>query len=223
MGVLLPSLSFTYIWTSLLAFVVFSIAYPFLRRRPLSVKGKHVLITGASTGLGFALAEAFVKRGANVSILSKNPGRLAEAREKLLAARGDPSQRVVALQCDVTHLVEVDRAAKDAIDQLGAPAYLIPAAGLALPGWFADVAVDEHRAQMELNYFGALYIVKACLPSMIAAKGGSVCFVSSAMALLGFAGYSMYAPTKYALRGLADSLRNELIRYNIKVRSRLSR
>lgn len=218
LGNIIP-LSSTSVIASILALVVLSVIYPMVKpRRPMKVKGRHVLITGASTGLGFALAEAMVKRGANVSILSKHPGRLTEAQQKLEAQRTDTTQRVLALQCDVTQAADVDRAVKQAVDQLGAPAYVFPAAGLALPGWFTDVPVEDHRAQMELNYFGTLYTVKACIPSMVAAKGGSLCFVSSALSLLAFAGYSMYCPTKYALRGLADSLRNEMIMHNINVR-----
>lgn len=217
---LLPfALNFTTICTSLVAILVLSIIYPFIRpRRRINVKNRHVLITGASTGLGFALAEAMVKRGANISILSKHPGRLAEAQKKLQASCIDSAQRVVAVQCDVTQAAEASRAVKEAIDQLGTPSYVFPAAGLALPGWFSEVSLEDHRAQMDLNYFGTLHIVKACMPSLIAAKQGNICFIASAMALMGFAGYSMYSPTKYALRGLADSLRNELLMYNINVR-----
>eukprot|EP00455_Lapot_gusevi_P034742 TRINITY_DN3842_c0_g1_i2.p1 TRINITY_DN3842_c0_g1~~TRINITY_DN3842_c0_g1_i2.p1 ORF type:complete len:179 (+),score=54.12 TRINITY_DN3842_c0_g1_i2:82-618(+) len=70
---------------------------------------------------------------------------------------------------------------------------------------------------MELNYFGTLHAVRAVAPSMIERREGHIVLVSSGMALTAYSGYSTYAPTKYAVRGLGEALRSEFLPYNIKV------
>jgi len=85
------------------------------------------------------------------------------------------------------------------------------------PGRFLDQDIATHEATMALNYFGALRAARAVLPGMARRRSGTVVFVASAAAICGFAGFSTYAPSKYALRGLADCLRNELLGTGVRV------
>lgn len=113
----------------------------------------------------------------------------------------------------------------------GAPDLVVACAGLSHPGFFDEVDVSVFRYfildfskkkqnnkigfsdEMSLNYFGCVNLAKAVLPAMKQQRGGRIVFVSSVLALMAFIGYSPYCPTKYAIRGFADTLRNELLRY----------
>lgn len=97
------------------------------------------------------------------------------------------------------------------------PDIVVCCAGLATPAYFADADLGVHRKAMDLNYFGVLNTIKAVLPSMTSNKSGHLILVSSAVCFAPMVGYSTYAPSKFALRGLGECLRNELQRYNIQV------
>jgi 3-dehydrosphinganine reductase len=87
---------------------------------------------------------------------------------------------------------------------------LVASAGVAQPGYFEAIPVSNFERTMAVNYFGTVYALKAVVPGMRARGRGGVVLVSSAVGLHGFFGYTSYAPTKFALRGLAESLRAEL-------------
>ena len=84
-------------------------------------------------------------------------------------------------------------------------------------GRFLDQPIAIHERTMALNYFGALRCARAALPGMVRRRSGSIVFVASAAAVCGFAGFASYAPSKWALRGLADCLRNELLGSGVSV------
>jgi len=84
-------------------------------------------------------------------------------------------------------------------------------------GRFEDAPLEEFEHVMAVNYLGSVYCARAVLPAMRARRRGYVCFVSSGAALIGVYGYSVYAPTKFALRGLADVLRSELKQDDVRV------
>eukprot|EP00048_Salpingoeca_helianthica_P017522 m.237678 g.237678 ORF g.237678 m.237678 type:complete len:319 (+) comp21272_c0_seq1:50-1006(+) len=196
------------------------IAISFIRERlrpKIDFTGKHVFITGGSTGLGLALATKFYLLGAKVTIVSRSEKNLAAAREAI-AARGE-GMKVVSVACDVMDADAVNKAVTFAAEVQGrAVDVLICSAGLAEPGRFLEIDLAQHRRQMDLNYFGTLHAIRAVLPAMCAATVQThVVLVSSAVALCSMSGYSAYAPTKFALRGLADALRNELAANRVAV------
>jgi len=154
--------------------------------------------------------------GANLSISSSSANKIEDAQRRLQALCTG-SQKVLAFVCDVRREDDVEKMVTAASAALGVPDMVIPCAGLALPGYFLSVPTATFRDQMDLNYFGSLYLVKACVKLMAPKKRGHVVFISSAAALGAFVGYSMYCPTKYAVRGLAEALRNELLLHNISV------
>ncbi|KAF8926348.1 3-dehydrosphinganine reductase [Dissophora ornata] len=89
-------------------------------------------------------------------------------------------------------------------------------AGISIPKLFVEASIEEFEAQMKLNYFGTLYTVHEAAKRMVeTGVKGKVVMTASTMGLIGFAGYSSYSPTKYALRGLAECLRNEFLMYGI--------
>lgn len=175
-----------------------------------------MLVTGGSSGIGLAIARQVLERGARVSLVARDVHRLATAEDLLEAAVGDPT-RVAAEPADVTDRDAVERALGLLLAQFGPVDVLVANAGAAHPGHFEDLPIDVFRAQMELNYFGTLHPIRAVVPSMIERGRGHLMLVSSAAGLVGVYGYSAYSPAKFAVRGLAETLRAELKPHGIFV------
>jgi 3-dehydrosphinganine reductase len=145
---------------------------------PLSYRDKHVLISGASTGLGFAYAQLVASRGAKVSIISKHAGRLSSAASEL---QPNSQHKVVAEAADVGDFDAVQRAVRRAEATHGPVDVVVACAGLAMPGLVEDTDVAVYEQQMRLNYLGSVHLVKAALPSMIARDAPAhIVLVSSA-------------------------------------------
>ncbi|MBE9078634.1 SDR family NAD(P)-dependent oxidoreductase, partial [Romeria aff. gracilis LEGE 07310] len=100
---------------------------------------------------------------------------------------------------------------------LGPPALLITCAGIAQPGHFQDIPIDVFETTMAVNYFGTLYSIRAVCKSMVERQQGTILVVSSIAGLIGVYGYSPYCPSKFAVRGLAETLRAELKPSGIQV------
>ncbi len=176
----------------------------------------HVLITGGSRGIGLATARRALERGARVSLVARDTARLARAEDELESGSGDPT-RVAAEPADVTDRDSFERALGLLIAQFGPVDVLVTNAGAARPGLFEELSGEVFEQQMALNYFGTLHPIRAVLPSMIERGRGHLLLVSSAAGIVGVYGYSAYAPTKFAVRGLAESLRGELKPHGIVV------
>ncbi|MFL6081854.1 MAG: SDR family oxidoreductase [Mycobacterium sp.] len=152
------------------------------------------MITGASGGLGSALAEA-----------------LAPTHTLFLAGRPSPRLDEVAARCGATTW-PIDLADTDAIPAVVEPIVeldvLIHNAGVAFPGRVAESTLDEWRKTMEVNVIGAAALTLALLPALRAAEGHIV-FINSGSGINASPGLASYSASKFALRGLADSLRND--------------
>ena len=169
-------------------------------------------ITGGSSGIGLALARQLAGRGHPVALFARDPERLQQAKAAIEA--GVAGARVFTFAVDVSDADGCQQAVSRAIDAAGPPGWAIASAGVAEPGAFATQALAAHEAQMQVNYFGALYFARACVPAM---PGGKLIFVASGAAFFGIYGYSAYAPSKFAVRGLAEVLRVELAPRGISV------
>jgi 3-dehydrosphinganine reductase len=164
--------------------------------------GAHVIITGGSSGIGLATARRAVARGARVSLLARDETRLAAA-VAAVGATGSASADVAD--------PDAVRASIDALVARGGPCdVLVTAAGSAHPGYFDRLDDAVFRRQMEVDFFGTLHSIRAVVPSMLDRRRGHLVAVSSTAGLIGVFGYSAYAPAKYAVRGLAETLRPEL-------------
>ena len=178
----------------------------------------HAIVTGGSSGIGLAIAHRLLARGMHVTIVARNAERLATAEAALKGSCTSGSQRVLAISADVASEAATRVAMTQAIAELGPPDLLITSAGVGgFVGRFEDAPLEEFESVMAINYLGSVYSARAVLPTMRARRKGHVCFVSSGAALIGVYGYSVYAPTKFALRGLADVLRAELKRDDVRV------
>ncbi len=106
---------------------------------------------------------------------------------------------------------------RQASEALGDPQVVILSAGIAVPGHFAAMPIEVFEQSMRVNYFGSLHCAHAALPYLRKVKHSSLVFISSGAGLLGIFGYASYAPTKFAVRGLAEVLRAELAPHDIHV------
>jgi 3-dehydrosphinganine reductase len=164
----------------------------------------HALISGGSSGIGLALAGRLATQGWNLSLLARDAERLAGARDRLGAAR----TQVFAV--DVADYTDTAAATEAAIAAFGPPALVVTSAGIVEPGHFDALPLEAFRRTMEVNYFGTLHLVRAALPAMRRAGHGRIVLIASGAALIGLYGYTAYAPSKFAVRGLGEALRSEL-------------
>lgn len=171
---------------------------------------RHALISGGSSGIGLALGRRLAASGWNVTILARDPDRLAAAHRLIEAQARAGVQRFASFAADVTRASALETAVESAIEALGPPDLLVASAGIVVPGTIAALTADDYRQTMEVNYFGTLNLIRAALPAMRARPGGRIVLISSGAGLVGLYGYTSYSPTKFAVRGLAESLRSEL-------------
>ena len=168
----------------------------------MDLAGKHVIVTGGSQGIGLETARRVAARGGRVSIVARREDRLREAAADI--------GRVVAwVSADVTDPVAVDAGFAVLTEQQGACDLLVSCAGIAHPGYFEQLELEVFRSQMDLIYFGTLHAIRAVLPAMVERGSGGIVGVSSGAALIGVFGYGAYAPAKFAVRGLMETLRAE--------------
>jgi 3-dehydrosphinganine reductase len=171
---------------------------------------KHAIVTGGSSGIGLAVARMAAARRAAVTIMARRPALLAAARCEIEAARLEPAQKVADISVDVADRPAVAAAVAAAETECGPCDLLVVSAGIAHPDYVDALSDEIFDRSMAVNYGGALNAVRAVLPGMKARRRGHIVLVSSGAGLVGMIGYAAYAPTKFALRGLAEVLRNEL-------------
>lgn len=176
---------------------------------PSFFNGKHVLVTGASTGIGLSAARLIVANGGTVTIIARGADKLAAAAATL----GD---RAHVLALDVTDAAAV-RARVGAHIEAHPVDMLINNAGAARPGRFVELEDQHFHDMMNLNYFGTVHMCRTVVPHLIARKSGHILNVASMLGVLGIYGYSAYAASKFAVVGFSQCLRAELWPHGIKV------
>jgi 3-dehydrosphinganine reductase len=177
----------------------------------------HAIITGGSSGIGLALARKLASRGYNLSLIARREDLLTSSAAELRALASRPDQRIETFSADVSVRAEAEAAVNRSIARLGAPDLLITSAGIAVPGYFEEVPADDFDRAMAVNYFGTLYVIRGALAAMRARRRGRIVMICSGAALMGIFGYASYGPSKFAVRGLAETLRAELRPANIGV------
>jgi 3-dehydrosphinganine reductase len=176
----------------------------------MDFRGKNVVITGGSSGIGKATARLLSGEGANVFIMARDEAKLDRALQGIKAEGSNPDHQCVALCADVSSHEEVEAAIAAIVETGGAPDILINCAGMVYPGYFEELPLSTFREQMDVNYFGTLHTVKAVLPHMMAQGKGHIVNVSSIGGVVGAFGYTAYAASKFAVHGFTEALRAEM-------------
>jgi 3-dehydrosphinganine reductase len=177
----------------------------------------HAIITGASSGIGLALARKLAAAGYHLSMISRRKDLLLEAATDIQRHMLREDQKIEIYPADVADIAQAEAAVKACVARLGPPDLVITSAGIAVPGYFEDMPASVFERSLAVNYLGTLYVLRAALPAMRARKRGRIVFISSGAALMGLFGYASYGPSKFAVRGLAETLRSELQADNVGV------
>ena len=179
--------------------------------------GGYAVVTGGSSGIGLACAEALAARGAHVALIARNPEKLERARVVVEACRRDTSQTVVTTSADLSDL-ETTRAAFDALAAQGfVPDILVNSAGVILPGEFVTMPFEHLETNMACGYWSVVNPCRVVAPGMIERGRGHIVNVSSVAGFLGIYGYTGYAAAKYAVLGFTEALRFELRPHGVSV------
>jgi len=171
-------------------------------------RDKTVWVTGASSGIGEAIAAAFSREGARVILSARNAAELERVR-----ASCDEPQRHLVLPLDLTDEASIRRAA----EQAGDVDVVVHSGGVSQRSLAMETALDVERSIMDLNFFGTVALTKAVLPRMIARQSGHIVPVSSVVGYVGTPLRSAYSASKHALHGYFDSLRAEVSKDGIAI------
>jgi short-subunit dehydrogenase len=180
----------------------------------MKIQGKTIWITGASSGIGEALATELFNQGATVILSARSSGKLNAIKARLDdMAKG----RCFIVPCDVTIPEQIEEAAAKVQQLTDHLDILVNNAGVSQRSFALDTTISVDRALFEVNYFGAIGITKSIVPWMIKKGGGNVVVISSMAGKFGFRMRSTYSASKHALHGFFETLRAELHDKNIKV------
>ena len=177
------------------------------------LEGKIALVTGASSGIGEAIALALAEAGATVAVSARRADRLEAlvARIEKLGAKG------LALPGDMAVEADAVRAVEETVAQLGRIDILINSAGVMQAGGVIGADLDEYRRVFDINMFGTLYTSAAAVPHMIAQGAGDIVTISSLAGRKGGPMTSAYSASKHAVNSFTDAMRQELGEKNIRV------
>lgn len=179
-----------------------------------SLAGRTALITGASRGIGRAIAEAFAAAGADLFLCSRTEETLRATAEELAGRFG---QRVEWLVADVARRADVDRLAEEALARMGHIDILVNNAGWNIPQAIGEIQDKDWDYLIELNLTNAMRLTRAVVPQMMERRWGRIIHMSSMMALASTAKRNAYSATKAALIGMAKAAALDLGPYNITV------
>ena len=174
---------------------------------------KPVLITGATDGLGRALALLLAERGYRVFAAGRSPEKLAQL-ESLAREKQFPLESIAI---DVCSDDSVDRAIRQVLGKAGHLDVLVNNAGVNYTAAVEDLSMQDWRAQFETNFFGVLRVTRAILPHMRERRSGRILMMSSLSGLVTPPTQGAYSSSKHALEGLSNALRMELYPFGIDV------
>jgi NAD(P)-dependent dehydrogenase (short-subunit alcohol dehydrogenase family) len=172
-----------------------------------------ILITGSSTGIGFAAAETLARNGHTVYATMRNPQRSPQLQQ----LANEENLPIIVLPMDVTIEASVHDTFAFVLSKEGHIDVLVNNAGIASWGAVEELSLEFFRADMETNYFGAIRCIKAVLPSMRQRKAGSIINVTSVAGKLYSNFHSTYCASKAALEAFSESLAQEVIPFDIRI------
>ena len=181
--------------------------------REYDFRGKSVLITGGSRGLGLVLARELTREGARVAICARDPEELERARLDLKGRGAD----VLAFPCDVTDRAQVEELVRLCRDRFGGVDVLVNNAGVIQVGPMEVMTLADYEEAMNIHFWGPLYTTLAVLPDMRRRRQGRIVNISSIGGKIGVPHLVPYSASKFALAGLSEGMRAELAKDGIVV------
>jgi short-subunit dehydrogenase len=178
----------------------------------MELAGKIVVITGASMGIGEAIAKIFADQGASIVMLSRDASRLEEAR-----GRVGHTERTLALTCDVRHREDIDRAIGLTVHHFQRIDVWINNAGHGLLDSIAQLNMAACREMFDTNFFGAIGAMQAVIPVMRRQGGGTIINISSVAGHIPIPFHAAYSATKFALNAMGKAAGVELKKDGIHV------
>jgi NADP-dependent 3-hydroxy acid dehydrogenase YdfG len=178
------------------------------------LKNKVAIITGASSGIGYATSLTLSKAGIKVAVGARRTERLQELEKQIIKNNGE----ILVQKTDVTRKSDCDLLVNTIVEKWGKVDILINNAGLMPLSYFKNGKVEEWEQMIDVNIKGVLYCTSAVVPYMLEKKSGHIINISSVAGRIVFAGGSVYCATKHAISALSEGLRKELSpTYNIRV------
>jgi len=179
----------------------------------MKLNDKTVIITGASSGIGKALAIEFAKRGANLVLGARQYVTLCEVAQSL---EKQFNIQALAVQCDVVSETNCANLIDQAVLTFGKVDVLVNNAGISMRALFNDVDLDVLKSLMDVNFWGMVYCTKYAMPELLKTKG-TVVGVSSIAGYKGLPGRTGYSASKFAMNGFLDALRVENLKTGVHV------
>lgn len=178
----------------------------------MKLQGKVAVITGASMGIGEAIARLFAGEGAKLVLCSRDLTRVEAARERIGAG-----ENAISVACDVSKRDQVDALVQAALKKFGRIDVLINNAGYGLNDALAELDMAECRRLFETNLFGAMECMQAVIPVMRQQGGGDIVNISSVSGHVSMPYMSVYAASKHGMQAMGRAARMELKKHNINV------
>jgi short-subunit dehydrogenase len=178
----------------------------------MEMDGKVVVVTGASMGIGEAIAKVFADEGASVVLLSRDASRAETARHRV-----GHTDRTLALACDVRNREDIDRALVLTLHQFGRVDVWVNNAGVGMRDSVADMEAPACRELLETNFFGTIACMQAVVPALREAGGGTIINISSVAGHIPVPFMSLYCASKFAVNAIGKGARLELKCDNINV------
>jgi uncharacterized protein len=181
--------------------------------RPGNYLDKLVVVTGASSGIGFALAERLLKEGARVVLVADNGAKLAQAAHRLR----ELSEATDAIVCDIADTSAVRAMAAQVLQSHGCPDILINCAGFATYRTFEEATLEEIVRVADVNFIGALRCTKVFLDGMIRRGSGQIVNICSIAGVVPMTPNGTYSSAKHGMRAWSEVLHQEVARFGIGV------
>jgi NAD(P)-dependent dehydrogenase (short-subunit alcohol dehydrogenase family) len=184
---------------------------------PRSLHGRHAVVTGGGSGIGAAIAQALLCAGARVTLMGRDPSRLARQRETLALSAGDSSAAILTIAADVTSTASVEAAFSAARQQAGAIDILVNNAGQAQAAPLVKTDDALWQRLLDVNLSGVFRCTRAVLPAMLEQGSGRIVNVASTAGQTGYAYVAAYCAAKHGVLGLTRALALEVATRGVTV------
>jgi uncharacterized protein len=179
----------------------------------VKISGSTIIITGASSGIGEASAKRLAQAGARVILLARSLQNLELVKLEIESFGG----QAWVFSLDLGDQSAVSQVAQTIHNQIGTPDAIVHSAGAGRWLWLEETPPNEAKTMLDAPFFGAMWLTQAFLPAMLEKRQGRIVFIGSPVAWVAWSGATVYAASRWALRGLYEALRADLIGTSVGV------